>query len=143
MSAKNQLEEDRKLKKPLNLTEKLPGEKDWQKFVNDLPNEAKKTLNQGLMKLREQKVVSLSEKEIDRAFKNTVTPIVNKRNIKKLTDRGFIFNDLYQGFEDVRLRSIRERFIKGDPITKMHKDIFMRTAEKLFAEIEQKNGRIN
>ena len=88
----------------LNLTEKLLGEKDWQKFVNDLPYEAKKSLNQMLAKLREQKVTSLSEKEIDRAFKNTVVPIVNKRNIKRLTDRGFIFNDLYQGFEDVRLK---------------------------------------
>ena len=45
------------------------------------------------------------------------------------------FADLAQQFG-----GIGERFIKGDPITKMHKDIFMRIAEKLFAEIEQKNG---
>ena len=45
------------------------------------------------------------------------------------------FADLAQIFG-----GIRERFIKGEPITRMHKDSFILIAEKLFAEIEQKNG---
>ena len=43
------------------------------------------------------------------------------------------FADLAQLFG-----GIRERFKKGEPITKIHKDQFMQIAEKLFAEIENK-----
>ena len=43
------------------------------------------------------------------------------------------FADLAQLFG-----SIRERFIKGEPITKLHEDTFLLIAKKLFAEIKKK-----
>jgi hypothetical protein len=55
-----------------------------------------KSLNTIKAKMREQRIKDFSESEIDRVFKNVVSPIACKRGVKMLMEQGLTINKLYR-----------------------------------------------
>lgn len=55
-----------------------------------------KSLNTIKAKMREQEVKDFSKSEIDRVFKNVVSPIACKRGVKMLMEQGLTIEKLYE-----------------------------------------------
>lgn len=55
-----------------------------------------KSLNTIKAKMREQEVKDFSKSEIDRVFKNVVSPIACKRGLNMLLEQGLTINKLYE-----------------------------------------------
>jgi len=54
-----------------------------------------KSLENIKAKMREQKIKDFSKKELDRVFKDTVSPKACKRGVKKLIEQGLTIESLY------------------------------------------------
>ena len=55
-----------------------------------------KQANQLKAKMREQKIVNFTDAELDRVFKNVVSPIACKRGTMLLLKQGLTIKSLYQ-----------------------------------------------
>lgn len=55
-----------------------------------------KSLNTIKAKIREQRIKDFSQAEIDRVFKNVVSPIACKRGVKMLMEQGLTIEKLYE-----------------------------------------------